>query len=387
MPNRIQQQLNLIHNLTLMLESASDPVELQEQLLAGLVDELGFRRAIVGIYDSKLEAMTGWVSRGGDAQTVVGHAEAATIDGEGVSADPVAQAFQQRKYLHVAEGTAPTANNVLNEGLSLAGSYYIWPMYLRQQPIGILIVECSEPETLTADELQTLELLTSHASVVLGSLHLCIGRTQNMAVSEERSRIAADLHDSVSQSLFGLAYGLDACKDMLPDEPEQVALVKAQLHQIQPLVYEALSQIRSVMLDILPGDLDRERFINTLHKQLSTLALGRPIRLTTAVTPQFNLWPLEYRQQLMLITHEAIANVARHAEADTLVVELQAFGQKLILTVIDDGIGFSPGNTVFVTGLGIDSIRQRVERLGGMFEITSMPSRGTHLQAQIPLPR
>jgi len=298
--------------------------------------------------------------------------------------DPLARAFQQRTYLHVSDKTAPTANEDLNQGLALTDCYYIWPMYLRQQPIGVLIVECGGP--LVADDLQTLELLTSHASVVLGSLHLCIGRTQNLAVAEERSRIAADLHDSVSQSLFGLAYGLDACTEMLPDEPEQVAQVKAQLHQIQPLVYEALSQIRSVMMDILPGDLDRERFINTLHKQLSTLALGRPIHLTTSVTPLFNQWPLEYRQQLMLITHEAIANVARHAEANKLVVELQAFGQKLIMTVVDDGIGFLPENAVFVTGLGIDSIRQRVERLGGMLEITSMPTKGTHLQAQIPLP-
>jgi len=166
-----------------------------------------------------------------------------------------------------------------------------------------------------------------------------------------------------------------------------IAQVKEQLAQIQPLVYEALSQIRSVILDILPGDLDRDRFINALHKRLSTLTLGRDTDLTVAVTPQFNQWPLEYRQQLMMITHEALANIARHAQAQKVIIELKAWGQTLILTVMDDGVGFEPESAFMVEGLGIDSIRQRIEQLGGVLEIVSMPTKGTSVQAQLPLPR
>lgn len=385
---RANDQLNLIRNLTLGLESSTDPVELQEQLLAGLVDELRFHRAVVASYEPDIHALTGWLSRGGDSPSPISHAATLPLELEATRAhlSPIESAMQSHEPVSVTDGRPPSPVDDLNQALGLGSCYQVLPMHLRGEPIGVLLVDWSCRETLTPEDAAMLERLTMHAAVALGSLRLCVGRAQLLAVEEERSRIAADIHDTVSQSLFGLAYGLNACTEMLPAEPGPVGQVKEQLAQMQPLVFDALQQIRSVIMEILPGDLSRERFVNMLHKQLAAMSVGRPIQLETDVTTAFNHWPMEFRQQLLLIAYEAIANIARHAQADRAKLHLHASANRVIVEVQDNGVGFDPEAARAVDGLGVHSIRKRVESLHGQLTIESIPQQGVRLQADIPLP-
>lgn len=384
--------LSLMQNLTMALESATDPAELQEQLLDGLIDEFGAQRAVVATYNQDVDGLTGWLGRGGVESELHGHAIRLPVDWAAESAngqnelDPVTAALVSAQTIHVTDGRAPTTNPTLNQCLGLGRCYTIFPMIMRQQPIGVLLAAWPPGATPTGSQADTLEMVVRHASVVLGSLRLCVGRAQQTAIVEERGRIAADIHDTVSQSLFGLAYGLNACTQMLPDEPEQVALVKQQLKEMQPLVFDALQQIRSVIINMMPEDLNRTHFVNALHKQLSTLSLGRPLQFSAEVTQEFDRWPQEFRQQLMLIAHEGIANIARHAEARHASIHLQTYGGCILLTVEDDGQGFDPSDVARVPGVGLDGIRKRVETMGGQMEIDSTPGRGTRVQAQLPLP-
>ena len=341
--------------------------------------------------DTDANALTGWLNRSRAYTHPVSHVallplDASQLAATGDTVPPVEDAIRQQTIVAVADGRAPTADANLNYGLEIGPRYHVFPMVLRTNPVGVLIVDWSSRPVPAAAEVETLAMLTKHAGVVLGSLLLCVGRAQRQAIEEERSRIAADIHDTVSQSLFGLAYSLNACTEMLPQEPEQILTVKQQLAEMQPLVFDALSQIRSVIRDILPGDLSRDRFISTLQKQLSSLSLGNSIQLSIVVPSQFNRPAIEFRQQLMLITYEAIANIARHAAANRATIELHAYDRNLHLAIVDNGVGFDPDRAIFVTGLGVDSIRQRVEMLGGVLDITSQPSQGTHLVARIPLP-
>jgi signal transduction histidine kinase len=389
--------LSLMQNLTMALESATDPAELQEQLLDGLIDEFGAERAVVATYNMDVDGLTGWLARGGAEPAERGHAIRLPVDWAATRGDerhtnghadldPVTAALVYSEIIHIRDGRAPTTNSTLNGCLSLGTCYTVFPMIMRQQPIGVLLAAWPPGVTPTGAQAATLEMVVRHASVVLGSLRMCIGRAQQTAILEERGRIAADIHDTVSQSLFGLAYGLNACTQMLPDEPEQVALVKQQLREMQPLVFEALQQVRSVIINMVPEDLNRAYFVNALHKQLSALSLGRPLEFSAEVTPEFDRWPQEFRQQLMLITHEGIANIARHAEAHHASVRLQACRTCILLTVEDDGVGFDPPKVARVPGVGLDGMRKRVETLGGQLEIESIPGQGTRLQAQLPLP-
>ncbi len=377
----VSQQLHFIQTLTLTLQSSADPTELQEQLLAGLVDYMHFPRAVVAVYEPGANVLTGWLSRGGERDAPIGHAALLPVDSDG---GPVAQAMASQEPLRITDGRPPTANPELNQGLALGHCYHIFPMYLRGQPVGVLIVDCTGKEELEESRAIGLGLLANYAGVALGSLRLCIDRAQRQAIEEERSRIAADIHDTVSQSLFGLAYGLSACTDMLPDDPPEVARVKEKLRTLHPLAFTALHQIRSAILEILPGDLNRSRFVNGLEKHLAALCADRPIQLTVEVTPQFNRWPLDLRRQLFLIAQEAIANVGRHAAAQHAWVKLSANNGAIRLQIVDDGAGFQAEKVALLPGVGVEGMRRRVEELRGHLEIRSCPGQGTTILATVP---
>ncbi len=388
---RAHDQLHLLRSLALGLESATDPVELLERLVEGLVDTLHFRRAVAALYDMETDALTGWLARGGDGTIHNGHAlqlpmhlgEEAPRAGMG---GVLAQAMQRQSPVVVDDGRSPSGDPEIDAMLGLAECYMVLPLFLRGQPVGILVVDLSCRESLSPEEHSLLEQLALHASISLGSLRLCVGRTRQTAVEAERSRIASDIHDTVSQSLFGLAYGLSACTDMLPDEPEQVALVKRHLQNLQPMVLDALQQVRRVILDILPGDLSRERFVRTLRKQFQALTLNQPVRFEVEVSPRFNRWPLEFRQQLLLMAHECVVNAARHAQASYVQVTLQDDSQHILLTVVDNGTGFDPVQANLLPGLGLEGIRERAEALGGQVSVESNPGQGTTLRIRLPQP-
>ena len=380
---RINRQLQLIQNLTLILQSSTDPSELQDQLLAGLVDDMGFRRAVVAIYDPDKGALTGWLSRGGARTQAVSHAASLKVAAD---QGAVAQAMRGRSSVLLTEEVALTDDAALNDVLALGRPCLIFPMQLRGQQVGVLLTELGQGQQVDSSGEMALDLLAGHAGVALGSLRLCINRAQRLAVEEERSRIAADMHDTVSQSLFGLTYGLNACAQMLPDQPGVVADVKQHLEELQPLALDALQEIRSVILEILPGEVSRERFINSLHKQLSALRLGRPVQLTVEVTDGYDSWPLEYRHQLLLIAQEGVANIARHAESRHAWVQLHDSADRVLLVISDDGIGFDQETAPSLPGVGLGSIRNRIEGLGGFLVTHSDLGVGTRLQLSLPLP-
>lgn len=394
--NAIIQQLKLVNHIALRLSSATDLAELQTRLLIEIIDKLGLTRAAIALPDSTTHAPTNWFIHAREYAHPLSHSSAHTSHhstnlANDRCASPLTDAIRKQTILSVTDGRAPSTDATLNATLNFGECYYLFPLMfhekaLNQDSVGILIVTAGI-NPLPAQKIDTLTMLTKHAQTLLGSLHRSIQNAQNQAIEEERGRIAADIHDTVSQSLFGLAYGINACTEMLPNEPANVLAIKQQLTEMQPLVFDTLSQIRSVIMDILPGDLSRNRFISTLQKQLSSLTLGSPIQLTVVVPPQFNQWSMELRQQLMLITHEAIANIAKHATASNASVEMRTYGRNLHLIIADDGKGFEQHQAIFVAGLGIDSIRQRVERLNGVLEITSKLEEGTQIVARIPIPR
>lgn len=386
--SQTNRQLLLLQQLTLALEEASDPVELQEQLLVGLVDGLGLARAVVALYEPDQSALTGWLSRGGSSGATTNHATVLPLQGGentlGSSGGPIRRAMSEQREIQIASGEAPTADSQLNGALGLGEDYRVFPMHLRGQPVGVLLIDYGDEETESRAQ-PALPHVVSHAAVALGSLHLCIDRAQNVAVDEERHRIAADVHDTVSQSLFGLAYGLNAATEMLPEQPPSVGQVKDHLAQMQPLVFSAIQQLRGAIMDLMPGDLGRERFINTLKKQFRALSLGQPIELSISVTHDYNLWPLNVRQQLQMIVYEGLANAARHAKATHVTVELDTDEDGIKLVIGDNGSGADLSDIPSVPGMGIESLRARVSALDGELTLSSEPSRGVTLVVRIPL--
>lgn len=382
---RTNWQLRLLQELTLSLQSAVSPVELQEVLLQGLVKEVGYHGAVVAIADEE-GRLGGWCWLRREFDRCRRHFEC-VVDVETVDS-PVTRGVRGQKPEVYPPGMPPTGVVELDEAMALQNAYGIFPLHLRGHPIGVLIVELNPNQTVIApDDLNSLALVANHTSVALGSLRLCIERTQRLAAEEIRNRIAADIHDSVSQQLFGLAYGLNACNQLLAQNPEALPQVKAQLADLEPLAFTALHQMRSAIWGLWSGGLDARRLANGLRRHMAALAMDRPVALDIRITPAFDAWPSDLRHQLLLIAQEGIANIARHARAQSAQIVIAQDNGRILITIADDGIGFDPNRVAHESGFGLESIRRRVERLGGVFCSETTPGQGARLTIAIPLPR
>jgi signal transduction histidine kinase len=379
----MNRQLHLIQELTLSLQSAVDPGEMQEVLLEGLVRDMGYPVAAVAIGDDE-NRLGEWRRR--EAGSSRSRRDDTILDLLQAAGTPVAQAIHEQRLKPCPAGQSPTGVAALDEMLGLPGPYVVLPMHLRGHLIGVLLVGL-DAATATAAELTPLALIAGHASVALGSLRLCIERAQRLATEEVRNRIAADIHDSVSQQLFGLAYGLNACNQLLAQHPEALTQVKAQLADLEPLAFAALHQMRSTLWELLPGGLDARQLTTALRRHMAILAMNRPVALEITVTPAFDRWPPELRHQLFLIAQEGIANIARHAQARTAHLVIAQNNGQALLTIGDDGVGFDPDRVDDNGGFGLENMRRRVERLGGRFRRETAPGQGVRLTVTVPLPR
>lgn len=379
----MNQQLRLVQSLTLSLQSAVEPIEMQKVLLEGLVKEIGYRSAAVALSDGDA-ALVSWMRhrRNEEIQNTL---QNGAFDLRRAQESPLEQAVRTRQVVAAGAQTPPTGDRMLDRWLGVERAYVVAPLHLRGNWIGVLLAETDDMEAPAETKLTPLALIVNHASVALGSLRLCIERSQRLAAEEVRNRIAADIHDSVSQHLFGLAYGLNACNQLLEQQPEATAQVKAQLADLEPLAFAALHQMRSAILGLAPGGLDSRRLVAGLRKHMASLCIGRTITFDVQVTPTFDRWPLSLRHELLLIAQEGVANIARHASACYARLAIEERNGYVAVSVEDDGVGFDPAQAAIVDGVGLDGIRRRVERLGGRFHHETQPGEGVRLHIEIPL--
>ena len=192
---------------------------------------------------------------------------------------------------------------------------------------------------------------------------------------DERSRIARDLHDHVGQLLTGLNLGLSAAIE----KPET-----NKLHTLKELASTILEDVRRISRDLRPALLDElglefaiKRFIRELVSQ-SNLKVDILIRIPETVARDVTI--VIYR-----VTQEALTNVLRHANAHHASVIVTTSEDAIHLIVEDDGVGFDPTAIVSFEHVGLSSMRERVELVGGIFTIESLPEKGTTINAVIPL--
>jgi signal transduction histidine kinase len=212
------------------------------------------------------------------------------------------------------------------------------------------------------------------------------GREDERA-AEERQRIARDLHDSVSQSLFSTTLHVRSAQRALArDGPEATGPVGEELSQIGQLTRSALSEMRALILERRPDPLVEEGLVGALTEQASALS-GRE-GLVIEVDGHGARLPLgpASEEQLYRVGMEALANVVKHARASTATVRIAAEDGIVSLEVRDDGGGFHPA-AVSRGHFGLRSMRGRVTDLGGRLEVKSAPGRGTVLRAEVPSER
>ena len=225
-----------------------------------------------------------------------------------------------------------------------------------------------------------IEMLAAHAAIAIENARL-FERSRELSVIEERTRLARELHDSVSQTLFSMSLVADAAAALIERDPEKA---KTQLGGLRDMAQAAAQEMRSLIFELRPADLDAEGLAATLRKHVDVLRRIHGAEIEFDEYGYSRLDPVVERE-IYRVAQEAVGNALKHAKAGRVKVELGLANGTAQLTVADDGTGFNPETSELrSTGLGITSMEERAKAMGGSLRIDSGPG-GTRVHLEVPV--
>lgn len=201
------------------------------------------------------------------------------------------------------------------------------------------------------------------------------------AVVEERQRLARELHDSVTQSLYSITLYAEAAASML--EAGNQSKANEHLRVLQETALESLREMRLLIFDLHPPVLEKEGLVTALHTRLEAVEARGGVQTNLLVEGAERL-PIAVEEELYRIAQEALNNVLKHARAKMVMVHLRLSQGGASIEVLDDGVGFDPSKAQDKRGFGLSSMRGRVEKIGATMVIESAPQKGTRVRVDVP---
>ncbi|WP_172450706.1 GAF domain-containing protein [Candidatus Chloroploca asiatica] len=253
------------------------------------------------------------------------------------------------------------------------------PLVAQDVAYGGLAFYYCEPRTFTDEEINLASLFADQAALALQNARLR-DKAEQIAVMAERNRLARELHDAVTQTLFSASL----IADVLPRIWERDPVVgEAKLAELRELTRGALAEMRTLLLELRPATLTESNLDELLH-QLAAAFVGRSrLQITVEVEGEAEQrLPPEIQVALYRIAQEALNNVVKHASASHVVLTLTFTPGHVVLTVQDDGRGFD-ATTVRSHSLGLGIMRERAAKIGARLEMTSRIGMGTRIAVDV----
>jgi signal transduction histidine kinase len=256
-------------------------------------------------------------------------------------------------------------------------SWMAVPMRVKDRAIGALFLAHSEPASYTAHHAEMALAVAQQAAIAIENARL-YERAQEVAVLEERQRLSRELHDSVSQALYGIALGAQTARAVVERDPSQVV---QPLDYVLSLAQTAMSEMRGLIFELRPEAVEQEGLVAVLRQQAKAAGARHGVQVTMTDSDEPSL-PLEVKEALYRVAQEALHNAVKHAGAAAIALSLERDDGAVVLTVQDDGKGFDPAES-FPGHLGLYSMRERAEGLGGTLAIESAPGAGTRVSVRV----
>lgn len=253
-------------------------------------------------------------------------------------------------------------------------------MKIGNQPIGFIGFAFCDRTVLTNEQLEFVQALTNQATLAIHLTRLAEQARTN-ALTDERNRLAREIHDTLAQAFTGISLQLEAAKNILVQQPETA---KSYLDQARDLTRQGLSEARRSVHALRSQALETESLAKALQKNLTQMTLNTSLQTEFQIQGHPTLLEEGLQLNLLRIGQEAITNALRHAQAQTLTVTLTYTDQQVSLCIVDDGVGFEPQDSADITGFGLVGIHERTARYHGQVQIISQPGEGTTIEVIMP---
>jgi signal transduction histidine kinase len=299
------------------------------------------------VYSRNAPALPGWIAR-------------ALLEGKVIHLTSLSDAYDDHPDL-------------IDTPFSRYASLLAVPMAVNDKIDGGLVLLYETPYTVTEEDMQMAYSFADHAALAIANAQLR-SQAEEIAVSAERSRLARDLHDAVTQTLFATSLIAEVLPKLWDRSPEAG---KQKIAEIRELTRGALAEMRTLLMELRPTALV-DVPLPDLVQQLSEAFTGRarvPVRLE--MDKPLDL-PINVKIGFYRIAQEALNNIQKHARATQVEIHLQDCGPSFKMEIIDNGIGFENGHqSPDHFGLGI--MEERAQSIGGQFSIASRPGQGTSI--------
>lgn len=260
------------------------------------------------------------------------------------------------------------------------------PLKSRESVLGVLRVDHEEPDFFDAERVRLLTAVGSQTGLAMRHAQL-LAQQKDQAVVAERNRIARDLHDAVSQTLFAanvIAGTLGRLASRLAEGDAGAAVLQRQAEALERLNKGALAEMRLLMFELRPDALQHLPLTELLQHAIDALASRGTIEVAQRLAREDRLSGAS-RVHLYRIAQEALSNIGRHSGASHAVVEwiVPEHGSGGRLRIADDGHGFDPGASP-PGHFGLGNMAERAAEIGATWTITSGPDEGTEIRLELP---
>jgi signal transduction histidine kinase len=273
----------------------------------------------------------------------------------------------------------------------ILGTEGVWqvvfiPLMAKGKWAGALYVGANRERAFAPEQLSLMAAVGQQVGLAVENARLYEQAEQAAAVAE-RSRLARELHDSVTQSLYSVTMYAEAAARLMTSG--QQARASEYLRDARDTAQEALREMRLLIFELRPLALEKSGLAGALQARLDAVEKRAGVQAELRVEGVESLadaeWlPLPIQQELYYLAQEALNNTLKHAQAHCVQIRLQLEGGTVYLEVEDDGTGFQPETAETRGGLGLRGMRERVTGLGGRLQIDSTPGQGTKVSIMVP---
>jgi signal transduction histidine kinase len=254
------------------------------------------------------------------------------------------------------------------------------PLQVREQVLGFLGLEiCEEGRSFSSEEHNLLNIFATDIAQVILNARLFEQAKRSVAL-EERNRLARDLHDSVTQALYGINLYADAIR--LAHQHNKQDVVDQHMEEVRKLAREAMAEMRLLIYQLRPPVLEQEGLLAALRSRLDSVEVRSGIRTSFETRGTINLTTMQ-ENELFWMAQEILNNILKHAQANEVQVQLIGEAGRFRMMIQDDGVGFDLEAAEQAGGQGLGNLRERAKKINATCSLSSTPGQGSRISIEM----